>query len=71
MESITAQSAMPTLSHRAENLINLAIGILLKTQWLFTVFLRETKNRRISFITIPGQKSPNEQIQRTTKSNTL
>jgi hypothetical protein len=41
----------------------LAIGILLETQWLFTEFLREIKNKRISFIMMPGKESPNQPIQ--------
>jgi hypothetical protein len=52
-------------------LINSAIGILLKTQWLFTGFLGETKSRRISFITMPGQKSPNHLLHLTAEAGPI
>jgi len=39
------------------------IGILSGTQWLFTEFLRETRNKRISFIMTQGRETQNKYIQ--------
>ncbi|KAF0159221.1 MAG: glycosyl transferase group 2 family protein [Syntrophaceae bacterium] len=40
-----------------------ADSILLGTQWLFTGFLREIKNKRIGFIMMQGKPLPNQSTQ--------